>query len=140
ARFAAFCGVPYAVGTANGTDALELALAALGIGDGDDVITVPLTFFATVEAILSVGARPVFVDVDPGTCVMQVDKVEAAITPRTKAIVPVHLYGQPCEMDRLERLAQTYRLKLIGDAAQAHGAAWNGRAVAAFGDATTYSF
>jgi dTDP-4-amino-4,6-dideoxygalactose transaminase len=139
-EFANFCGVPQCVGVANGTDALELTFRALGIGAGDEVVTVPLTFFATVEAIVNVGASPVFVDVDPKTCVMDVHSVEAAISPRTKAVVPVHLYGQPCVMDRLERLTQKHKLRLVGDAAQAHGATWNGYPIATFGDATTFSF
>jgi dTDP-4-amino-4,6-dideoxygalactose transaminase len=139
-EFAAFCGVQYAVGVGNGTDALELTLTALGIGRGDEVITVPLTFFATVEAVINVGAHPVFVDVNPHTCVMDIDLVEGAISSRTKALISVHLYGQPCDLERLERLAQKHNLKLVGDAAQAHGASWNGRPVAAFGDATTFSF
>jgi dTDP-4-amino-4,6-dideoxygalactose transaminase len=140
AEFAAFCGVPYAVGVGNGTDALELTLRALGVGRGDEVITVPLTFFATVEAIINVGARPVFVDVDDRTCLMSVDRVEAAISPRTKAVVPVHLYGQPCDLEQLERLAEQHQLRLVSDAAQAHGASWNGRPIASFGDAATFSF
>jgi dTDP-4-amino-4,6-dideoxygalactose transaminase len=139
-EFARFCEVPHCVGVGNGTDALELALRALGVGPGDEVITVPLTFFATAEAIVNVGARPVFVDVDPATCLMDVDHVEKALTARTTAVVPVHLYGQPCDMERLEELTRSRGLRLVGDAAQAHGARWRGRAIASFGDAATFSF
>jgi dTDP-4-amino-4,6-dideoxygalactose transaminase len=138
--FADFCGAPHCVGVANGTDALELTLRALGIGAGDEVVTVPMTFFATAEAIVNVGARPVFVDVDGETGLMQASGVAAAITPRTRAILPVHLYGQPCDMDELGAIARWHGLSLVGDGAQAHGASWQGRPIAAFGDATTFSF
>jgi len=138
--FADFCGVPHCVGVANGTDALELTLRALGIGHGDEVITVPMTFFATAEAIVNVGARPVFVDVDAETALMQASGVAAAITARTRAILPVHLYGQPCDMDELAAIARRHGLWLIGDGAQAHGASWRGHPIATFGEATTFSF
>ena len=138
--FARFCGVSHCVGVANGTDALELALRALGIGSGDEVITVPMTFFATAEAIINVGARPVFVDVAGDTGLMQASAVAAAITPRTRALLPVHLYGQACDMDALVAIARQHNLRLVGDAAQAHGASWRGRPIATFGDATTFSF
>jgi dTDP-4-amino-4,6-dideoxygalactose transaminase len=140
AAFAGFCGVSHCVGVANGTDALELALRALGIGSGDEVITVPMTFFATAEAIVNVGARPVFVDVSVDTGLIQASRVAAAITPRTRAILPVHLYGQACDMDALVAIARAHNLRLVGDAAQAHGATWRGRPIATFGDATTFSF
>jgi len=138
--FADFCGAPHCIGVANGTDALELTLRALGIGPGDEVITVPMTFFATAEAIVNVGARPVFVDVDGQTALMQPSGVAAAITPRTRAILPVHLYGQACDMEELAAIARRHKLWLVGDGAQAHGATWRGRPIAAFGEATTFSF
>jgi dTDP-4-amino-4,6-dideoxygalactose transaminase len=138
--FADFCGVPHCVGVANGTDALELTLRALEIGPGDEVITVPMTFFATAEAIVNLGAHPVFVDVDRQTALMQASGVAAAITPRTRAILPVHLYGQPCDMDELTETARRHNLWLIGDGAQAHGASWRGQSIATFGEATTFSF
>src|SRR5262249_50596524 len=132
--FADFCGAPHCVGVANGTDALELTLRALGIGPGDEVITAPMTVFATAEAIVNVGARPVFVDVDEETALIQPSAVAAAITPRTRVIMPVHLYGQPCDMDELAAIARQHSLWLVGDGAQAHGASWRGRPVADFGE------
>lgn len=139
-EFAAFCEVPACVGVANGTDALYLTLRALGIGPGDEVITVAHTFIATAEAISLTGARPVFVDVRPDTLLMNPDLIEAAITPHTRALIPVHLYGQPCEMDQIMRLARRHNLKVIEDAAQAHGARWQGRRVGDWGDAACFSF
>ena len=139
-EFARYCQVDHCVGVANGTDAIELTLRALGIGSGHEVITSPLTFFATAEAILNVGAQPVFVDVAADTGLMRVDRLRSAITSRTKAIVAVHLYGQPCDMGDLASVARGYRLRLIGDAAQAHGALWRGRPIATYADATTFSF
>jgi dTDP-4-amino-4,6-dideoxygalactose transaminase len=139
-EFAAFCEVAACVGVANGTDALFLTLRALGIGPGDEVITVAHTFIATAEAISLTGARPVFVDVRPDTLLMNPDLLEAAITPRTRAIMPVHLYGQPCEMDQIRRIARRHGLKVIEDAAQAHGARWQGQRVGTWGDAACFSF
>ncbi len=138
--FAATIGVPYAVGCNSGTDALVLALRALDIGEGDEVITCSFSFFATAESISSVGARPVFVDIDPSTYLMNLDDVENAITSSTKAILPVHLFGRPVNMDRLLELARTYNLKIIEDCAQASGAAWNGFSVGSFGDVGCFSF
>lgn len=140
AEFAAYCGSKSCVGVGNGTDALYLALRALGIGSGDEVITVAHTFIATAEAISQTGARPVFVDIREDTMLIDPDAVEAAITPRTRAIIPVHLYGQPCDMDRLLEIAKHHNLKVIEDAAQAHGARWRGRRVGALGDAACFSF
>jgi dTDP-4-amino-4,6-dideoxygalactose transaminase len=132
---AAFCGCRHAVGVGNGTDALHLALRALDIGPGDEVITTPLTFVATAEAISLVGAKVVLVDVDRHTFNIDPARVEAAITPRTKAILPVHLYGQPCDMDALAEIALRRRLHLVEDCAQAMGATWRGRRAGTFGDA-----
>jgi dTDP-4-amino-4,6-dideoxygalactose transaminase len=128
------------VGCANGTDALFLALRGLGIGAGDEVITVAHTFTATAAAIVLAGARPVFVDILEDTMLMDPETIEAAITPRTRAIIPVHLYGQPCEMDRIMDIARRHDLKVIEDAAQAHGASWRGRRPGSLGDVATFSF
>ncbi|HYX28414.1 MAG TPA: DegT/DnrJ/EryC1/StrS family aminotransferase [Pyrinomonadaceae bacterium] len=140
ADFAAYCEVKACVGVGNGTDAIYLALRAMGIGPGDEVITVAHTFIATSEAISMTGARPVFVDIKEDTMLMDPSLIEPAITPRTKAIVPVHLYGQPCDMDAIMRIAERRGLKVIEDAAQAHGARWRGRRVGSLGDAATFSF
>ncbi len=140
AAMAAYCGVPHAAGVASGTDALELALMACGVGAGDEVITTPFTFIATVESIVKCGATPVFVDIDPATWNMDVSLVEQRIGPRTKAILPVHLYGQACDMTRLMAIAQAHGLKVIEDCAQALGARWNGAMVGTFGDAGCLSF
>lgn len=139
-EFAAYCEAKACVGVGNGTDALYLTLRALGIGPGDEVITVAHTFIATAETISLTGARPVFVDVREDTMVMDADLLEAAITARTRAIVPVHLYGQPCDMDRIMEIARRHRLKVVEDAAQAHGARWRGRRAGTFGDAGCFSF
>jgi dTDP-4-amino-4,6-dideoxygalactose transaminase len=139
-EFAAYCGVGYACGVANGTDALILALRAYGVGPGDEVVTVANTFIATGEAILLNGARPVFVDVDPGTFTMDVGQVEAAITPRTKVLLPVHLYGHPADMDALAAVAARHRLPVLEDAAQAHGARVGERRAGALGHAACFSF
>ena len=139
--FAAYCGVDHAIGCGNGTDALELALWATGVGPGDEVITVAHTFAATAEAILRCGAVPVFVDVRDDTLLMDVAAVEAAITPRTRALVPVHLYGSCVEMTRLTELAQRHGLRVVEDAAQAHGATTSaGRRAGTVGDAGCFSF
>ncbi len=139
-EIAAYCDCRHAAGVANGTDALHLALRALRVGPGDEVITTPFTFVATTEAIGIVGAKPVFVDIDPQTYNIDVTKIEAAITPRTKAIMPVHLYGQPCDMDALGDIAQRHKLAIVEDCAQAIGATYKGRKVGSFGDAGCISF
>jgi dTDP-4-amino-4,6-dideoxygalactose transaminase len=128
------------VGCANGTDAIVLALRGLGIGAGDDVITVAHTFTATAAAIALTGARPVFVEIREDTMLMDPEAIEAAITPNTRAIIPVHLYGQPCDMDRIMAVARRHGLRVIEDAAQAHGAYWHGRRPGALGDVATFSF
>lgn len=139
-EFAQFCGASYGVGVSDGTAALQILLRAMDIGPGDEVITVSHTFIATVEAILLVGAKPVFVDIDPVTYLMDVSQVEAMITPNTKAILPVHLYGQMVDMDPLLRLATKYKLRIIEDACQAHGAEYHGRKAGSIGDAAAFSF
>ena len=140
AEFAAYCETKACVGVGNGTDALFLTLKAMGIGPGDEVITVAHTFIATSEAISMTGARPVFVDIKEDTMLMDPALLERAITPRTKAIVPVHLYGQPCDLDAIIEIAERHGLKVIEDAAQAHGARWRGRRVGSIGDAACFSF
>src|SRR5258708_5944997 len=129
-----------AIGTNSGTSALHLALLAAGIGAGDEVITVPFTFVATVAAIEYAGARPVLVDVRPDSLTMDPALIEAAITPRTRAIVPVHLYGQPADMDPILEIARAPGLRVIADACQAHGAEYRGRRVGAIGDLGCFSF
>ena len=138
--FASYCGARYAVGVASGTAALHLALLACGVGPGDEVVTSPLTFIATAEAICNVGARPVFADIDPDSYNIDPVRVQAAITPRTKAILPVHFYGQPADMDPLLELAEHHGLSVIEDAAQAHGAEYKGRQVGSLGDVACFSF
>ena len=138
--FAAYCQARHAVGVSSGTAAIELVLRALGIGPGDEVITTPFTFIATAEAISIAGATPVFADIDPLTYNLDPAAVEAAVTQRTKAILPVHLYGQPADMDRLALIAQHHSLALIEDAAQAHGAELRGRRVGTLGHAACFSF
>jgi dTDP-4-amino-4,6-dideoxygalactose transaminase len=140
AEFAAYCEAKSCVGVGNGTDALFLTLKAMGIGAGDEVITVAHTFIATSEAISMTGARPVFVDIKEDTMLMDPALLEQATTPRTKAIVPVHLYGQPCDMDAIMAVAERHGLRVIEDAAQAHGARWRGRRVGSIGDAACFSF
>ena len=139
-EFAEFCGAAEAVAVSNGTDALAFALRAVGVRPGDEVITVPMTFIATVEAISHVGARPVFVDITPDTALMDLEKVANVVTGRTRAIVPVHLYGQPVEMDPLLDLAREHGLAVIEDACQAHGAEYHGRRAGALGDLAAFSF
>lgn len=137
---AEYVGTKHCVACGNGTDALFLILAALGIGKGDEVITTPFTFFATVEAIVHVGATPVFVDIEPGTYNMDIAQVEAAITPNTKAIVPVHIFGQCVDMDPLADLAVKYGLDIVEDACQAIGATYKGRRAGSLGRAAAFSF
>ena len=139
-EFAEYCQARYAVGVNSGTSALHLALLAAGIGQGDEVITVPFTFVATVAAILYTGAQPVFVDIDPRSLTMDVTQIERAITEQTKAILPVHLYGQPADMDPILNIARRYNLVVIEDAAQAHGAEYKSRRVGSLGDLGCFSF
>lgn len=139
-EIAEYCGCAYGVGVASGTDALRLSLAALGIGPGDEVITTPFTFVATANTISRAGARPVFVDIDPQTYNIDPDAVAAAVTPRTKAIVPVHLYGQPADMDPILETAQRHSLCVIEDAAQAVGAEYKGRRAGSMGTCGCLSF
>lgn len=138
--FAAYCQVPYCSGLANGTDALHLALRALEIGTGDEVITAGNSFAATPFAIAYTGATPVFVDISPLDFNIDVELIEAAITERTKAIIPVHLYGQPARMREICEIAERYQLKVIEDAAQAHGAEISGQRCGSFGDIGCFSF
>ncbi len=138
--FAAYCGAQHAIGVASGTAALHLALLACGVESGDEVITTPHTFIATAEAISHAGARPVFVDIDPTTYNLDPALVEAAIGPRTRAIVPVHLYGRPADMDGLLEVAGRHGLRVIEDAAQAHGARYKGRRVGTLGAVGCFSF
>lgn len=139
-RFAAYCGAEQAIGVNSGTSALHLGLLAAGVGPGDEVITVPFTFVATAAAIHYCGARPVFVDIDPVSFTMDPARIEPAITPRTKAILPVHLYGQPADMDPILDIARRHGLAVIEDAAQAHGAEYKGRRVGSLGDLGCFSF
>jgi dTDP-4-amino-4,6-dideoxygalactose transaminase len=139
-EFATFCGAQHGVAVNTGTSALHLALLAAGVGKGDEVITVPCTFVATVAAVLYTGATPVFVDVDPVTYTMDPSKVEAAITPKTKALLPVHLYGNPADMDVLIGIARRHNLVVIEDAAQAHAAEYKGRRCGSIGDLGCFSF
>jgi dTDP-4-amino-4,6-dideoxygalactose transaminase len=138
--FAAFCRTASAIGLGNGTDALWLSLLAMGIGPGDEVITVPSTFLATAEAISFTGARPVFVDIDERTYTLNPEALEAAITLRTKAIIPVHLFGQVADMDPIMAVARKHGLYVIEDACQAHGAEYKGRAAGSMGDTGCFSF
>jgi dTDP-4-amino-4,6-dideoxygalactose transaminase len=140
AEFAAYLGTRHCVGVANGTDALTIALRALGVGSGDEVVVPALTFYATAEAVVNAGAIPVFCDVDGATFTMTAATVEPALSARTKAIVPVHLYGNPAPMDELRQLAATHGLRVLEDAAQAAGAKLNGTRAGALGDAATFSF
>jgi dTDP-4-amino-4,6-dideoxygalactose transaminase len=138
--YAKFCGVNHCVGVGNGTDSLWFSLLALGVGPGHEVITVPMTFMATAEAITYAGAKPVFVDIDPRTYTMDVAKIEAAITPRTKAIMPVHLFGQCADLDPILAIARRHNLFVIEDAAQAQGALYRGRKAGSIGHAGSFSF
>lgn len=139
-QFAGYCGSAHAIGVGNGTDALWLVMLALGIGRGDEVITVPNTFIATAEAISLCGAKPVFVDVDPRTCTMAPELLERAITSRTRAVLPVHLYGQTADMDPIMAIARDHGLYVIEDACQAHGAEYKGKKAGSLGIAGCFSF
>jgi len=139
-EFASFCQGRYAIGVSSGTSALHLALIACGVEAGDEVITTPLTFVATAEAISYTGARPVFVDIEPGSYTIDAIRVEAAITSRTKVILPVHIYGQPAEMEPILEIAGEHGLKVVEDAAQAHGAEYKGKIVGTLGNAACFSF
>jgi len=139
-EFAAYCGAAHGIALNSGTSALHLALLSARIGAGDEVITVPNTFVATVAAVRYTGARAVFVDIDPTTFTVDPERVEAAITSRTRAILPVHLYGHPADMDPLLEVARRYKLAVIEDAAQAHGAKYKGTPVGSIGDLGCFSF
>jgi dTDP-4-amino-4,6-dideoxygalactose transaminase len=139
-EFAAYCGARECIALNSGTSALHLALLAAGVGPGDEVVTVPFTFVASVAAVLYAGARPVLVDIDPRSFTMDPGAIEAAITPRTKAILPVHLYGQPADMEPIAEIARHHGLLVIEDAAQAHGAKYKGRPVGSLGDIACFSF
>ena len=138
--FAAFCQTRFAIGVGSGTEALWLSLLAYGIGPGDEVITVPASFMATAEAISFCGAKPVFVDIDERTYTLDPDLLELAITPRTKAVIPVHLFGQTADMDPILEIARRHRLRVVEDACQAHGAEYKSRQAGSIGDAGCFSF
>jgi dTDP-4-amino-4,6-dideoxygalactose transaminase len=139
-EFAAYCGVKHCVAVNSGTSALHLALLGVGVEAGDEVITTPNTFIATAEAISYTGAKPVFVDIDPRTANIDPGKIAAAVTPRTRAILPVHLYGLPAEMDPILEVAAQPHLPVIEDACQAHGARYHGKRVGSIGNAAAFSF
>ena len=139
-ELAALCGARHGIGVNSGTDALLLALRAVGVGPGDEVITSPFSFVASASTIVLAGATPVYVDIDPETFNLDPERLPAAITPRTRAIVPVHLYGHPAPMDRIDAIARAHSVAVVADAAQAVGARYDGRGVAAWGDAATLSF
>jgi dTDP-4-amino-4,6-dideoxygalactose transaminase len=139
-EFAAYCGTRCCVAVGNGTDAVHLALRAAGVTTGDEVITVSHTFFATAEAIVMAGAKPVFVDIDPRTYLIDVSRIEEKISSRTRAIIPVHLYGQMADMDPVMALAERYNLAVVEDAAEAHGAEYRGRRAGSIGQLGCFSF
>ena len=139
-EFAAYCEAAHCVSTDSGTSGLELVLRAWGIGPGDEVITAPNSFIATASGIAFTGARPVFADIDPVTYTIAPDRIEAAVTPRTKAIVPVHLYGHPADMDPIMAIAKKHGLKVLEDSCQAHGARYKGRRCGSLGHAAAFSF
>ena len=139
-KVAAYHGVSEAIGVASGTDALHLAVEALGIGDGDEVITTPFTFFATAESVIYTGATPVFADIDPETMNIDPARIEAKITENTKAIIPVHIFGHPAEMEKIMAIAKKYNLHIIEDCAQSFGADISGRKTGSFGDVGCFSF
>ncbi len=140
ASFASFLGIKHCIGCANGTDAIEIALRALGIGPGDEVIVPANTWISTAEAVTTAGATVVFVDNDPALYTIDVTKIEEKLSPRTKAIIPVHLYGLPAEMDIIMDIARFHNLKVIEDCAQSHGATYKGKMTGTFGDMATFSF
>lgn len=140
AEFAKFIGTKYSVGVASGTDALRLSLVALGIGPGDEVIIPVNTFIATAYAAIYIGAKPVFVDIDESSYNIDTNKIEDKITKKTKAIIPVHLYGTPAQMDKVTSIAKKYSLKIIEDAAQAHGSTFKGKNIGTIGDLSAFSF
>lgn len=140
ARFAEFCGTKYALACCNGTVTLHLALKALGVGPGDEVIMPALTYIATANAVVYCGAKPIFVDSEPGTWNIDPDAIESMITGRTKAIIPVHLYGLPCNMDAIREVAGRHDLAVVEDAAEAHGAKWRGETVGSMGIIGSFSF
>src|SRR5438128_8027749 len=139
-EFARFCEAQFATGVDSGTSALELALRAYDIGPGDEVITAPNSFIASALAISHAGATPILVDVDPSTHTVDVSAIESAITPRTKAVLPVHLYGHPAHMDPIRQLADKHGLVIIEDACQAHGARYKGKRAGSLGHAAAFSF
>lgn len=139
-EWAEYCGTEHCIGVANGTDALELVLAALKVGPGDEVIVPANTFVATAEAVVTVGATPVFVDVDPNTLLITAEAIAAAVTPATRAVMVVHLYGQVPDMDAIMAVSDAANLYVVEDSAQAHGATFNGRRAGTFGIAATFSF
>jgi len=139
-EFASYCASPHAVGVGSGTEALWLSLLAMGVGPGDEVVTVPMSFVATAEAICFAGAKPVFVDIDEQTYTMDPVGLERAVTPRTKVIIPVHLFGQAADMDPILEVGRQHGVRVLEDAAQAHGAEYKGRKVGALGDAGCFSF
>ena len=139
-EFAKYCGAQYCVAVNSGTSALHLALLAHGVGSGDEVITQPNTYIATAEAISYTGAKPVFVDVDPGAYTIDISKIEKAMSPRTKAVIPVHLYGNATDMDKLSPIAKKHGLAVIEDACQAHGTTYKGRKIGSLGNTTCFSF
>jgi dTDP-4-amino-4,6-dideoxygalactose transaminase len=138
--FGRYCGAEHCVGVSSGTSALELTLRALGIAPGDEVVTVAHTFIATAEAISAVGATPVFVDIEPQSYTMDPESFLQAISVRTRAVIPVHIYGQPADMARINEVAHTHGIAVIEDAAQAHGAGWDGVRTGVLGDAACFSF
>lgn len=139
-QFSNYCGTNYGVAVSNGTVALHLALLALDIGQGDEVIVPAFTFAATINAVLYTGATPVVVDIERDSWCISPEEIEKAVTSRTKAIIPVHIYGQPCDMDRINSIAEKYGLKIIEDCAEAHGAEFNGKKVGSFGHIGCFSF
>ncbi|ABP67387.1 Glutamine--scyllo-inositol transaminase [Caldicellulosiruptor saccharolyticus DSM 8903] len=139
-RCSEYLNVKHCIGVGNGTDALVIALESVGVGNGDEVITTPFTFFATAEAIVRVGAKPVFVDIDPLSYNINPEEIEKKVTPKTKAIIPVHIFGQVCDMDKILEIAKKYNLCVIEDACQAFGAEYNGKKAGTIGDVGCFSF
>lgn len=139
-EFARYCGAPHAVGASSGTSALHLAMIAAGVGEGDEVVTVSHTFIATAEPVKTMGARVRFVEIDEATCTLDPARLEEALTPRTKAIIPVHIYGHPVDLDPILEIAQSKRVTVIEDAAQSHGATYKGRICGSLAPLATFSF